>query len=77
MKTQWPREQRHWVAGSCRDRLTIAQARRLILDAIASVEAGELPPGSVRTSESVRLPHPFEGVLDAGVSWRDLDKAVR
>jgi phenylpropionate dioxygenase-like ring-hydroxylating dioxygenase large terminal subunit len=51
--------------------VAVAQARRLILDALASAAAGELPPGSVRSPEIVRIPHPYEAVLDAGVSWRD------
>jgi hypothetical protein len=54
--------------------VAIAHARRLILDTIAAAEEGTLPPGSVRGPEPVRLPQPFEGDLDPGVSWRDLDK---
>ncbi len=53
--------------------VAVAQARRLILDTIASFEAGELPPGSARSPELVRVPHPFEAVLDAGASWRELE----
>jgi|SRR5215211_4516247 len=51
--------------------VAIAHTRRLILDTIASVEAGERPPGSARSSEVVRIPHPFDAVLDAGASWRE------
>ena len=49
----------------------VAQARRLLLDALASAAAGELPPGSALAPEIPRIPHPFEAVLDAGVSWRE------
>jgi phthalate 4,5-dioxygenase len=50
----------------------VAQARRLLLDALASAAVGELPLGSALTPEVPRIPHPFEAVLDAGVSWRNL-----
>jgi phthalate 4,5-dioxygenase oxygenase subunit len=54
--------------------VAIAHARRLLLDAIASVEAGELPPGSALTPEVVQIPHPFDALLDVGASWRDVEK---
>jgi phthalate 4,5-dioxygenase len=50
----------------------VAQARRLLLDALASAAAGQLPPGSALAPQVPRIPHPFEAVIDAGVSWRDL-----
>jgi phthalate 4,5-dioxygenase len=50
----------------------VAQARRLLLDALASAAAGQPPPGSALGAEVPRIPHPFEAVIDAGVSWRDL-----
>lgn len=53
--------------------VAIAHTRRLILDTIATYEAGQLPPGSVRTPEGVRIPQPFDAVLDAGESWRELE----
>jgi phthalate 4,5-dioxygenase len=52
--------------------VAVAQTRRLILDTIAAYEAGQLPPGGVRTPEGVRIPQPFDAVLDAGESWREL-----
>lgn len=52
--------------------VAVAQARRLILDTIASAKAGELPPGSARSRETVQIPHPFDAVVDAGASWREL-----
>jgi 2-methylcitrate dehydratase PrpD len=52
--------------------VAVAQARRLILDTIASAAAGAVPPGSARSPEKVRIPHPFDAVVDAGASWRDL-----
>jgi phthalate 4,5-dioxygenase len=47
----------------------IAHARRLLLDALASFEAGEIPPGSALAAEPVRLPQPLEAILDDGESW--------
>jgi nitrite reductase/ring-hydroxylating ferredoxin subunit len=52
--------------------VAVAHTRRLILDTIAAYKAGRLPPGSVRTPEGVRIPQPFDAVLDAGESWREL-----
>ncbi len=53
--------------------VAIAHTRRLILNTIATYEAGQLPPGSVRTPGGVRIPQPFDAVLDAGESWRELE----
>lgn len=50
--------------------VAIAHARRLILDAIAAAERGELPPGSARSPQRTQVPHPFEATLDSGESWR-------
>jgi phenylpropionate dioxygenase-like ring-hydroxylating dioxygenase large terminal subunit len=55
--------------------VAVAQARRVILDAIAAVEAGGLPPGSARSPEPVRIPHPFEATLDLDVSWREMARS--
>jgi len=52
--------------------VAVAHARRLILDTIASAKAGELPPGSARSPQVVRIPHPFDAVLDVGASWREV-----
>jgi hypothetical protein len=52
--------------------VAVAQTRRLILDTIAACRAGRLPPGSARSRERVRIPHPFDAVLDAGQSWLEL-----
>jgi phthalate 4,5-dioxygenase len=51
----------------------IATARRLILDTLASARADELPPGSALSPDSVRIPHPYDAVLDPGESWRDVE----
>jgi phthalate 4,5-dioxygenase len=51
--------------------VAVAATRRLILDTIAAYEAGKLPPGSARTPEGVRIPQPFDAMLDPGESWRD------
>jgi phthalate 4,5-dioxygenase oxygenase subunit len=54
--------------------VAIAQARRLILETIEAAKKGAVPPGSARGSDPVRLPHPFEAVLDESVSWQELDQ---
>jgi hypothetical protein len=51
--------------------VAVAQNRRLLLDAIAAGEAGELPPGSARSAEPVRVPNGMELLVDADQSWRD------
>ena len=53
--------------------VAVAATRRLILDATAAYEAGRLPPGSARSPEGVRIPQPFDAVLDAGQSWGELE----
>jgi phthalate 4,5-dioxygenase len=52
--------------------VAVAHTRRLILDAIATRQSGHLPPGSVRTPGGVRVPQPFQTVLNHGESWREL-----
>jgi len=52
--------------------VAVAQARRMLLDALTAVGAGELPPGSVRSPRSVRLPNPLEALLRDGHRWEDL-----
>ena len=56
--------------------VAVAHARRLILDTIAAYEGGQLPPGSARTPEVVRIPQPFDAVLESGESWRELVPAT-
>jgi phthalate 4,5-dioxygenase oxygenase subunit len=56
--------------------VAVAHTRRLILAAIAAYQAGQLPPGSARSPQGVRVPQPFDATLDPGQSWRDL-KPVR
>jgi phthalate 4,5-dioxygenase len=56
--------------------VAVAHTRRLILDAIAAYNTGQLPPGSVRTPEGVRVPQPFQAVLGNGESWRELQPAI-
>jgi nitrite reductase/ring-hydroxylating ferredoxin subunit len=50
--------------------VAIAHTRRMLLEAIASYHAGELPPGSARTPGGVRIPEPFEELLGSGEQWR-------
>lgn len=52
--------------------VAVAHTRRLILEAVAGYQKGQLPPGSARTSQEVRIPQPFDAVLDPGQSWLDL-----
>jgi hypothetical protein len=52
--------------------VAIAHTRRLILDTLAGYAHGQTPPGSAQATERVRVPQPFDGVLDADASWRDL-----
>jgi hypothetical protein len=50
----------------------VAHARRILLDALAAVDAGELPPGSARSPEPVRMRNALEAVLDEGDRWEDV-----
>jgi hypothetical protein len=50
--------------------VAIAHARRMILDAIATAEAGGLPPGSALASRVARIPDPVDVIVDAAVNWR-------
>jgi phthalate 4,5-dioxygenase len=52
--------------------VAVAHARRLLLEALRAVEAGELPPGSARGPEAVRLPNALEAVLDGDRRWEDV-----
>jgi phthalate 4,5-dioxygenase oxygenase subunit len=51
--------------------VAITQTRRLILDTIAAAGEGRLPPGSARTPGGVRVPPPFDALLEAGEAWRE------
>jgi hypothetical protein len=50
----------------------VAHARLLLLEALAAREKGELPPGSARGPDAVRVPDPYDAVLGPDQSWRDL-----
>jgi phthalate 4,5-dioxygenase oxygenase subunit len=52
--------------------VAVAETRRLVLETIAAYEAGRLPPGSARSPEAVRIPPPFDAVVDAAQPWRTL-----
>src|SRR5262249_49455709 len=52
--------------------VAVAQTRRLILDTLAEYERGQLPPGSARSPESIKIPQAFDAVIDAGQSWTEL-----
>lgn len=49
----------------------VAHARRMLLDALRAAEAGQLPPGSARAPEVVRMPNALELVVEAGARWED------
>jgi phthalate 4,5-dioxygenase oxygenase subunit len=51
--------------------VAVAQLRRMLLDAIRAADAGELPPGSARSSAPVRLPNALEVVVPDGKRWED------
>jgi phenylpropionate dioxygenase-like ring-hydroxylating dioxygenase large terminal subunit len=55
--------------------VAVATARRIILEALAAFEGGELPPGSAKDPAGVQVPDPFEALLDPGVSWRAVEPA--
>jgi len=49
--------------------VAVAQARRMLLEALRAARAGERPPGSALAGEAVRMPNAVEAVLDEGVRW--------
>jgi phthalate 4,5-dioxygenase len=51
----------------------VAQARKLILDALAAAEAGQLPPGSALAAEVPNIADPVDVILEAGVDWREAE----
>jgi hypothetical protein len=51
----------------------VANARLLLLEALAGYEKGELPPGSALSSGTVRIPDPYDVVLGPDESWRDVE----
>jgi phenylpropionate dioxygenase-like ring-hydroxylating dioxygenase large terminal subunit len=52
--------------------VAVAHARRLLLEALKAAEAGELPPGSARAPEPVRLPNALEAVIEGDRRWEDV-----
>jgi phenylpropionate dioxygenase-like ring-hydroxylating dioxygenase large terminal subunit len=52
--------------------VAVAQARRLLLDAIAAAESGQRPPGSARTDGGIRMPNALEVVVEEGQRWEDI-----
>jgi hypothetical protein len=52
--------------------VAVAHARRMLLDALSGADAGQLPPGSARAPEAVRMPNALEAVLEAGARWEDV-----
>ena len=52
--------------------VAVAQARRMLLDALRAAEAGKLPPGSALAPGAVRMPNALEAVLEAGARWENV-----
>jgi hypothetical protein len=51
----------------------VANARLLLVEALAAYEKGVLPPGSARGPGAVRIPDPYDVVLGPDESWRDME----
>jgi phthalate 4,5-dioxygenase oxygenase subunit len=51
--------------------VAVANLRRMLLDALAAVDAGELPPGSALAPGGVCFPNASELLVDAGRRWED------
>jgi phthalate 4,5-dioxygenase oxygenase subunit len=51
--------------------VAVAHLRRMLLEAVATFEAGGLPPGSARAPEGVRMPNASEMLVDEGERWQD------
>ncbi len=49
--------------------VAVARLRRLLLDALETAKAGELPPGSALRPEGVRVPNASEVFVDEGMRW--------
>jgi len=51
--------------------VAVAHLRRMLLEALAAAEAGDLPPGSALLPGGVRLPNASEMLVDEGQRWAD------
>ncbi len=51
--------------------VAVANLRRMLLDALAAFDAGELPPGSALAPGGVRFPNASEMLVDADQRWED------
>jgi phthalate 4,5-dioxygenase len=49
--------------------VAVAHLRRMLLEALEAVKAGELPPGSALRPGGVRLPNASEVLVDEGMRW--------
>jgi phthalate 4,5-dioxygenase oxygenase subunit len=56
----------------CSSDVAVAHLRRILLEALRGVEAGERPPGSALTPGGVRMPNALEALLEEGASWREI-----
>lgn len=51
--------------------IAVAHLRRMLLEAVAASQGGELPTGSVHTPGGVRLQNACEMLVDEGTRWED------
>jgi phthalate 4,5-dioxygenase len=51
--------------------VAVAQARRMLLDALDATLAGARPPGSALGPDTVRLPNALELIVGEGQHWKD------
>ena len=61
------RSQEHLSASDA----AVAHARRILLDALSTVESGGTPPGSARSARPVRMINAREIFVEDGELWRD------
>lgn len=51
--------------------VAVVHLRKMLLQALESAGAGDLPPGSARAKGPVRMPNAAEMLVDDGVRWED------
>lgn len=51
--------------------VAVAHLRRMLLEALEAVKAGDMPPGSALSPDGVRLPNASEMLVDEGQRWED------
>jgi len=56
--------------------VAVAQARRMLLDALRAAGAGRPPPGSARAPEAVRMPNALEALLEGDARWENVAQGL-